>query len=262
MGRVPQEGLRPTLVAAFLSFVGILAWAAHAALTAILPPFEGPLDWAAHGIMGALKLGTILLFPFAIRPLNDRLQGNIRNVGAFVLFFGLGYLSLFALYILFGREPLAAYTSDHIVRFYYLHTPALDEFPYIGLKEWRAQWARGIPQAKEGVLMAIVLGGLVLPGYFFGSRWEALAFTSAILIGVCSFLPPALGLILWDYDTFLGGVFFDLLSLDLLPIMWWFVGGSSVVYLVLATMFYCYVFVYCRMVSPPIIDDDGIGLAH
>ncbi len=262
MGRFPQEGLRPTLVAAVLSFVGILVWAIHAALTAMLPPFEGPLDWTVHALMGMLKLGTILLFPLAIRPLYRRLHGSVRNVGVCALFFGLGYLGVFVLYILLGRESLAEYVSDHVVRFYYLNSPVLDEFPYIGLEEWRAQWARGIPQAKEVVLMAIFLVGLVAPGYFFGSRWEALTFASVMLIAICSLLPLAFGLVLWDYDTFLGGVFFDLLSLDLLPIMWWFVGGSSVVFLVLATTFYCYVFVYCRMVSPLIIDNDGIGLAR
>jgi len=262
MGRFLQEGLRPTLVAAVFSFCGVVAWTVHTALTATLPPFEGPLDWAVHVVMGMLKLATILVFPLAVRPLYDRLQGNLRNVGVFVLFFGLGYLGLFVLYILLGRETLAEYVSDHVVRFYYLNSPVLDEFPYIGLEEWRAQWTRGIPQAKEVVLMAIFLVGLVAPGYFFGSRWEALAFASVMLIAVCSLLPLAFGLVLWDYDTFLGGVFFDLLSLELLPIMWWFVGGSSVVFLVLATTFYCYVFVYCHMVTPLIIDDDGIGLAR
>ncbi len=261
MGRILQEGLKPALVAAVLSLVGLPAWTVHTVLTATLPPFDGPLGLAIHAAMGVLKLGTIIAFPFAIRPLYDRLQGNLRNVGVFVLFFGLGYLTLFALYILFGREPLAEQVSDGTVRFYYLHSPMLDRHHYIGLEEWRAQWARWIPQAKDAALMAIVLAGLVAPGYFFGSRWEALAFSSAMTIGVCSLLPPAIGLVLWDYDTFLGGVFFDLLSLDLLPPLWWFVGGSSIVFFALSASFYSYIIVFCRFVAPNFVDGDGKAIS-
>ncbi|MBX3176335.1 MAG: hypothetical protein KF886_03160 [Candidatus Hydrogenedentes bacterium] len=258
MKHAVEGGLRPTLVAGVLSFSGAVAWAVHALLTAALPPFDGPPDWAIHAAMGVLKLAAIVLFPFAIRPLYEQLQGNVRKAGAFALFFVLGYLSLFALYILFGREALAAHTSDGVVRFYYLHSPALDEFHYIGLEEWRAQWARWIPQAKELVLMVVFLAALVGPGYFFGPRLWARVLSSVVLLAVCVLLPPAIGLVLWDYDTFLGGVFFDLLSLDLIPMLWWFVGGSSVVFFVLAATFYCYVFIFCYIVPQRRIDDGGM----
>lgn len=199
--------------------------------------------------MGVLKLGTILLFPFAIRPLYNRLHGSIRNVGLFSLFFGLGYLTLFAFYVFLGREPLARLVSDEVVRFYYLRSPALDGMHYIGLEEWRVQWSNWIPQAKDLSLMMLSLAVIVVPAYYFGSRWEARAFSSAMLIGVCSVLPPAIGLVLWDYDTFLGGVFFDLLSLDLLPLFWWFVGGSSIVFFSLSAAFYGYIIIFCRSIA-------------
>jgi len=64
--------------------------------------------------MGVLKLATILVFPFTIRPLYDQLQGNLRNVRSFLLFFGLGYLSMYVLYILLGREQLAGYASPDL----------------------------------------------------------------------------------------------------------------------------------------------------
>lgn len=258
MRHTVEGGLRPTLVAGVLSFSGIVAWTVHAFLTAALPPFDGPPDWAIHAIMGVLKLATIVLFPFAIRPLYEQLQGNVRNAGAFALFFGLVYAILFALYILFAREALAAHTSDNVVRFYYLHSPVLDELHYIGLEEWRAQWARRIPQAKELLLMVVFLAALVAPGYFFGPRLWARVLSSIILLAVCVLLPPAFGLVLWDYDTFLGGVFFDLLSLDLLPMLWWFVGGSSIVFFALATTFYCYVLIFCHIVPRRRIDGGGM----
>jgi len=226
-------------------------------LTATLPPFDGPLEWVIHAAMCVLKLGTILLFPFAIRPLYSRLHGSIRNVGLFTLFFGLGYFTLFSLYIVHGREPLARVVSDEVVRFYYLRSPVLDGMHYIGLEEWRVQWSHWIPQAKDLSLMMLSLAVIVVPAYYLGSRWEARAFSSAMLIGVCSLLPPAIGLVLWDYDTFLGGVFFDLLSLDLLPMLWWFVGGSSIVLFALSASFYSYIIVFCRFVAPNIHGDDG-----
>ncbi len=245
-----QHRLSPViLVAAILSFVGTGVWAFHAFLTTVLSPFDGPLDITIHVIMGILKLTTIAVFPLAIGPLYKRLHRNSRNATAFVLFFTISYLSLWTLYLLLGRELLATYASDSVVRFYYLRSPVLDEFHYIGLEEWREDWARLIPQAKEILLMAICLITLVVPGYLFGPRRRAIVISTLILVLACVILPVVLGLVIWDYDTFLGGVFFDLLSLELIPVFWWHAGPTSVVFFALTTVFYSGLLIFCRTVA-------------
>lgn len=240
---------RATLIAAILAIAGSVTWISHEVLSVSPPSFDGPFDWTIHVITCVLKLATILAFPIAIRPLYDQLHRNPRNVMVFSLFFGLGYLGLFALYMLFGRERMAEFASGDAVRFYYLHSPALDERHYIGLAEWRAQWARWIPQAKEIGLMVVAFAALVGPGYFLGSRVLAQLISAVSIVTVCVLLPPVLGLVLWDYDLFLGGVFFDLLSLDLIPVLWWWAMPCTFVYFVLAATFYSYVYIFCKCIS-------------
>ena len=104
--------------------------------------------------------------------------------------------------------------------------------------------------------MMLGIAAIVVPGYFFGPRWWALAWSSVVIVAVCVLLPPAIGLVLWDYDLFLGGVFFDLLSLDLIPTFWWYVGSSSIVYFNLATAFYSYLHVFCNVVPTHRVDGD------
>jgi hypothetical protein len=245
-----HHGLNPVILSATaVSFIGAITWGFHQFLSETQPPFDGPLDWIVHLVMGFLKLAAILMFPLTMRPLYMRFHGNSRNVIAFALFLLLGYAGLFVLYIFFGREYLAVLASNDSVRFYYLHSPILDNSGYIGLEEWREEWARLIPQAKEGAMMAICLTIFVMPGYLYGSSRRAIVSSFAFLVLACVILPVVFGLLLWDYDIFLGGVFFDLLSLDLIPFLWWNVSNISGVFFVLATFFYGYALLFCRIVS-------------
>ena len=52
---------------------------------------------------------------------------------------------------------------------------------------------------------------------------------STCKVKVCTFLAPLFtGLILWDYDTFLKGIAFDSISMDLFPIYFWHAGDYSI----------------------------------
>ena len=62
-----------------------------------------------------------------------------------------------------------------------------------------------------------------------------------------------LGLVKWDYDVFMGGVFFDTLSVELLPLFGWlYTGSSSIIFFVLAALFYIYLFIFCHFVKPAV----------
>jgi hypothetical protein len=253
---------RVILFAALFPFLGASFCGFHLFATTVFPPFDGTLDIFLHVILGLLKVATIFVFPFVIRPLYKELHGNPRNVIAFVLVFALGHAFLSALYVLLGRELLAVHASNDVVRFYYFHSPILDEFHYIGLEAWREEWARFIPQAKEMLVMTCCLTALVVPAYFWGSRRRAIALSSVVIVLVCVMLPSTLGLVVWDYDLFLGGIFFDLLSLDLIPLGWWHVDSTSIVFFALATIFYGYVRLFCRIVAPDSIDDTCVLPTH
>lgn len=217
----------------------------------LLPDFDGAIGFVTVYTLALLKLATIFAFPFALGPLYKRFHGNRRNAVRFASFFVLGWLVLMALYVVFVREPLAVWASDHVVRFFYVDSPVLDEFPYLAaLEDWRADWRWLIPQWKDFALMLICLALLILPGYFDGPRWiERLIACISILL-VVSILPTAMGLVILDYDLFLAGVFFDLLWCDLVPFFWLHTSLASGVFFTLAGMFYAYTCVFCRLVAP------------
>ena len=51
-------------------------------------------------------------------------------------------------------------------------------------------------------------------------------------------VPMVTGLILWDYDTFLKGIAFDSISMDLFPIFTWNAGDYSIFFYVFMFIFF------------------------
>jgi hypothetical protein len=125
------------------------------------------------------------------------------------------------------RSAFAAHFNNAVYRWYYngmLGLPAGEK----DFAEWQTSWSHRIPHMIEAGLVVVYYIAIVGPC----TLWRPTRFRGAIvaIIGyLLLFLVPLLtGLILWDYDTFLKGIAFDSISMDLFPAFIWNAGDYSV----------------------------------
>ena len=93
--------------------------------------------------------------------------------------------------------------------------------------EWEQMWDRGVPHMKEAALLITYYIGLIAACTFWRLGRAGGAALALAGYGFLFVAPIFSGLVLWDYDTFLKGIVFDSISLDLTPYAFWFAGDYS-----------------------------------
>ena len=100
------------------------------------------------------------------------------------------------------------------------------------------RWAHYVPHATEAVLIFVYYGIIIIAC----TVWRLRRLTGAIVAVfgyLLLFLVPMLaGLIVWDYDTFLMGIAFDSISMDLFPFYIWHAGDYSIFLYVFLLIFF------------------------
>jgi hypothetical protein len=104
--------------------------------------------------------------------------------------------------------------------------------------QWKTAWTYYLPHMIEvGIVLvyytAIIGTCSILRLNRAGGA--LLAFMGYLLL---HFIPLVTGLILWDYDTFLKGIVFDSISMDLTPFIVWYAGDYSIFLYVFMLIFF------------------------
>ncbi|MCV6639486.1 hypothetical protein [Candidatus Albibeggiatoa sp. nov. NOAA] len=212
----------------------------------INPDFDGVPDVVIHISMIFLKAAIITLFPFALKDIYSSISKNQRNALTYFLTLNLLFIALFFFHIEYIRELFSIHASSNAVKYYYLSHVDLSTPYYVGGSEWKTAWMSFIPQTKELLLGLFCSALMTLWGYWLGARWVSRFGISFILLMICTFAPSAMGLVLWDYDLFMGGVFFDTLSIQLLPFFWLASGSGTTMLFILAFFFYIHGYQFTR----------------
>lgn len=225
-------------IGASLAAAGCFLWTTHELMTAWFPPFDKTFNLAIHALLIICKIGTLLIFPFVVSCLHKTICGNRRVALSALTAYMLAGLILFTGYLVFARELFAAFASDAVIRFYYITSGALDRFNYIGLEEWRQSWQAFTPQLKDLGILLLWLLAVVLPGLILSSRKLSVSIATALSYAIMLILPITANLAVWDYDMFLGGVFTDILFVELEPFAWIGFGRTTILFFSLSFMFY------------------------
>lgn len=126
------------------------------------------------------------------------------------------------------RDTFARHFSNDVYRWYYADIPAERQSSYGDVEVWKRFWERRIPHVIEA---ALVIGyyGLVIAIATI-RRLSRIAGALLVLLGysILLFVPLLTGLVDWDYDTFLRGIAFDSISMDLVPPFFWVAGDYSI----------------------------------
>jgi len=136
------------------------------------------------------------------------------------------------------REEFTRHFSNGRYRWYYSEMPAQHPGSYGDFTDWQRRWAAHIPHAIEA--------GLVLAYYaviIIGCTLRRIGRLGGALIAIAGYallflVPIFTGLIVWDYDTFLMGIAFDSISMDLFPIYLWHAGDYSIFLYVFMLIFF------------------------
>ena len=122
------------------------------------------------------------------------------------------------------RSSFAEHFNNGVYRWYYegMLRPEGD-FP-----DWERVWARRIPHMIEAGLVLVYYVALVMTCTVWRLRRVGGAVAAVVGYLLLFLVPIFTGLILWDYDTFLKGIAFDSISMDLFPVYFWHAGDHSI----------------------------------
>jgi hypothetical protein len=126
------------------------------------------------------------------------------------------------------REAFTHHFSNSVYKWYYSDMPSQHPGIYGDFAAWQKQWARHIPHAIEAGLVLVYYTIIIAAC----TLWRLNRVRGAI-IAIAGYLllflvPIFTGLIVWDYDTFLKGIAFDSISMDLFPVFFWHAGDYSI----------------------------------
>lgn len=122
------------------------------------------------------------------------------------------------------RSSFAEHFNNAVYRWYYDGMPTKEG----DFGDWQTAWARRVPHVLEAGLLSVYYIAIIAVCTI--RRLCRLGGAIVALAGyllLCLF-PVFSGLILWDYDTFLKGIAFDSISMDLVPIYFWRSGDYSI----------------------------------
>jgi hypothetical protein len=122
------------------------------------------------------------------------------------------------------RSSFAEHFNNAEFRWYYVGMTAREgDYPV-----WATRWSLRIPHMIEAGLVMVYYLAVMMTC----TAWR-LRRVGGVVVGVVGYLvlflvPVLTGIILWDYDTFLKGIAFDSISMDLLPMSVWRPGSYSI----------------------------------
>ena len=159
------------------------------------------------------------------------------------------------------REAFTHHFSNATYRWYYSDMPSQHPGSYGDFADWQTRWARRVPHAIEAALV-FAYYGIIITGC---TLWR-LGRASGVIIGVLGYLllflaPIFTGLIVWDYDTFLMGIAFDSISMDLFPVYCWHAGDYSIFLYTFMLIFFGFT-AACFYIRPRNADTERKGLAR
>lgn len=197
------------------SALGCALWWLHAALNHLMPPNDGLLDTLLFCVASACKIALLVSLPFLFVRLCHALYLNkgavVRCLLCWVVGLGLvvGTLALL-------RDPLAELLNNDATKFYSvrIHKSDADLPPYPGLETWLQHWESGQIILLEMIGGLLPLVALSAVSYRFGKKKAALVGLGIGLFAMIVAWPILTGVLLIDYDNFLGGIFSDSLALD------------------------------------------------
>jgi hypothetical protein len=146
------------------------------------------------------------------------------------------------------RETFTHHFSNAIYRWYYADMPSHHPGYYGDFADWQARWARHVPHAIEAALVFAYYGLVITACTLWRLRRVSGAVIAVIGYLLLLLVPMITGLIVWDYDTFLRGIAFDSISMDLFPVYFWHAGDYSIFLYVFMLIFFgvTAAFIYVR----------------
>jgi hypothetical protein len=200
--------------------------------------------WGAEQLSGQLgfelitipfKLWLLVMPLFFLSDLSSFLQGKHRVALGLAITLILATICAGLLYLPW-RDSFARHFNNDVYRWYYLGMPNTERHP--GFKEWERDWSLHIPHLIEAALATVYFGGLVATCAFMRLDRVGSFITGMLGYALLLVIPMTTGLILWDYDTFLRGIIFDSISMDLYPMVWWYAGDYSIFLYVFLFLFF------------------------
>jgi len=122
------------------------------------------------------------------------------------------------------RSSFAEHFNNARYRWYYEGMPT----PEGDFADWRAGWVRHIPHMIEVGLVTVYYIAIITASTVWRLRRVGGAAVAVVGYLLLFLVPMFTGLILWDYDTFLKGIAFDSISMDLFPLYFWHAGDYSI----------------------------------
>ena len=171
---------------------------------------------------------TLLAAPlFFYSDLSDFLQGRPRLAVTLALTL-IAVTILAALAYLPWREAFARQFNNEGYRWYSNDPRWSGSGDPRALDAWQRSWSRRVPHRIEAAI-AVAYYSCIIAICSLGRLGRVGGI--ALGFGGCTMLlivPMFTGLIVWDYDTFLKGIIFDSISMDLFPICLWFAGDFPI----------------------------------
>jgi hypothetical protein len=179
------------------------------------------------------KLVVVAAPLFLLPALSAHLHGRPRvaiGLGLALIVVTLGAMLAY----LPWRTAFAEQFNNAVYRWYFIGMPNEEN----DFSDWQTAWNLRIPHAIEAALaityhlMVIALCTCRRLSKLTGALTAAAGYLLLFLVPLLS------GLIQWDYDTFLRGIVFDSISMDLCPLLLWHAGDHSLFLYVFMLIFF------------------------
>lgn len=173
------------------------------------------LDGFFHVADIPLKVLTLFFVPLALARALAHCHGDARAtrfVARVWLVSGLLLLGVLSAV----RDPLARLMNNDTTKFYPTSVSAITDGRFGNrADEFASRWSSGEIIAKEVLVIAVSIAGLVALGYFLGDKRKRCAFFAALwLLAVLFGGEPVLDLVEYDFDDFMGATLVGPLLFD------------------------------------------------
>jgi hypothetical protein len=188
--------------------------------------------WAAEQLTGQIAF-EFLTIPFKLAVLTAPLFFlsdlsvflHRRPRVAVVLGVALVAATLCAMFVYLPWRPsFAQHFNNAVYRWYYEGMPAKEG----DFADWQTGWVRHVPHTIEAGLVIVYYLATISACTVWRLRRVGGAVVAVLGYVLLFLVPMFTGLILWDYDTFLKGIAFDSISMDLFPVYFWHAGDYSI----------------------------------
>ena len=218
----------------FAGHIGLLA-AASAVCLWVAEQLTGDMVFELLTIPFKLTLLAAPLFFY--RDLSGFLQGRPRLAVALALTL-IAVTILAALAYLPWREAFARQFNNDVYRWYSNDPDRRESGDPRAFDAWLSGWSRRVPHLIEAAIAVAYYGCIIAI-----CSLCRLGRVGGLVLGMGGYamlliVPMLTGLIVWDYDTFLKGIIFDSISMDLFPICLWSASDFSIFLYVFMLIFF------------------------